>query len=132
MRGFGTEGIDGNMWTQKQLAEEIQKLAGGQELFYSQIQRQMKQIVYLTLKACMDLVIERKNSVELYGYDFMIDQDFNPWIIEINSSPSMDYSTRVTEVLVKEALTDAIKVLIDYGQCKKKKEARIDLSLIHI
>ena len=53
----------------------------------------MKKIVYLTLKACANIVSERKNSVELFGYDFMIDKFFDPWIIEINSSPSMDYST---------------------------------------
>jgi len=29
----------------------------------------------------------------MYGYDFMIDDLYNTWLIEINSSPSMEYST---------------------------------------
>lgn len=33
----------------------------------------MKLIVYLTLKSVIDLVDTRKNSVELFGYDFMLD-----------------------------------------------------------
>ena len=53
----------------------------------------MKNIVYLTLKSVLDIVDTRKNSVELFGYDFMLDENFNLWLIEINSSPSMDYST---------------------------------------
>lgn len=39
------------------------------------------------------MVENRKNSFEFLGYDFMIDEDLKVWLIEINSSPSMDLST---------------------------------------
>jgi D-alanine-D-alanine ligase-like ATP-grasp enzyme len=29
----------------------------------------------------------------MFGYDFMVDENYKVWLIEINSSPSMDYST---------------------------------------
>lgn len=41
----------------------------------------------------------------------MIDENLNPWLIEINMSPSMDYSTPVTKKLVKMVLSDTAKVL---------------------
>lgn len=44
---------------------------------------------------CQDLVEHRKKSWELYGYDFMVDDQYKPWLIEINSSPACDYSTKV-------------------------------------
>lgn len=44
----------------------------------------------------------------------MIDDEFNCWLIEVNSSPAMDYSTQVTEKLVKVCLEDILKVIIDY------------------
>ncbi len=53
----------------------------------------MKKIVVWSLQCVQDLVSERKHSCELFGYDFMIDDQCNPWLIEINSSPAMDYST---------------------------------------
>ena len=61
-----------------------------------------------------------KGSFELFGFDLMIDEDFNMWLIEVNSSPAMDYSTPVTERLVKIVLEDAIKVVVDYANAKQK------------
>ena len=58
---------------------------------------------------------------EMFGYDIMIDDDFNCWLIEVNSSPAMDYSTDVTERLVKMVLEDTVKVVIDYGLASAKK-----------
>lgn len=46
-----------------------------------------------SLESVQDMVENRKNSHELYGYDFMVDEQYNTWLIEINSSPAMDYST---------------------------------------
>jgi hypothetical protein len=45
----------------------------------------------------------------------MIDDLFNVWLIEINSSPAMDYSTKITTRLVKEAMRDTAKVIIDWN-----------------
>lgn len=58
-------------------------------------------------------VMNRQNSCELYGYDFMIDASWRPWLIEINSSPDFSYSTKVTERLVKACAPDVVKVLVD-------------------
>jgi len=36
------------------------------------------------------MVNNRKNSFEFFGYDFMVDDEFKVWLIEVNSSPSME------------------------------------------
>ena len=57
----------------------------------------------------------------------MIDEEFNCWLIEVNSSPAMDYSTKITEVLVKECLEDTCKIIIDYEIPKTAKaKAKVD------
>ena len=57
----------------------------------------------------------------------MIDNEFNAWLIEVNSSPAMDYSTYVTEKLVKQCLEDTVKVIVDYEEAKTaKKKAQVD------
>lgn len=39
----------------------------------------------------------------------MLDEDFNPWLLEINSSPSMAQTTRATKLLVERVLDDTLK-----------------------
>ena len=69
----------------------------------------------------------KKGCFELFGFDIMVDDEFNSWLIEVNSSPAMDYSTHVTERLVKMVLEDCIKVIVDYGNAKKK--SKVDTGL---
>ena len=53
--------------------------------------------------AARDSVVNDKTSVqhETFGYDFMVDTSFNVWLLEVNSSPSMEYSSPITERMVK-------------------------------
>ncbi|XP_046402221.1 uncharacterized protein LOC124168144 isoform X2 [Ischnura elegans] len=57
---------------------------------------------------------------EIFGADFMLTEDFRPWLIEINSCPCMASSTSVTARMCPQVLEDVIKVVVDR---REKKEA---------
>ncbi len=91
---------------------------------WENIQNQMKKIVYSTMQCVSDKVEGRNMSFEFYGFDFMVDEKQKVWLLEVNSSPDLSYSTSTTKELVKEVLTDLVKVVVDvegFGTKRKKR-----------
>jgi len=44
----------------------------------------------------------------------MLDEQLNVWLIEVNSSPAMDFSTPITEKLVTQLLgTELPRIILD-------------------
>ncbi|XP_025875502.2 protein monoglycylase TTLL8 isoform X2 [Vulpes vulpes] len=101
-----------NMWTSTRFREYLQKRGRG-TVWASVIYPSMKRAITNTMRVAQDHVEPRKNSFELYGADFILGRDFQPWLIEINSSPTMHASTPVTAQLCAQVQEDTIKVVVD-------------------
>jgi tubulin polyglutamylase TTLL1 len=55
-----------------------------------------------------------KHSFESYGYDFIVDNNLKPWLIEVNSSLSLK-TTTVNDFIMKNKLIDNIlSVILSY------------------
>lgn len=50
----------------------------------------------------------------------MIDDNYNTWLIEVNSSPTMEYSNKITKRLVKSVMRDTAKVICEWKDASKK------------
>ena len=105
----GTQ-IDGHMWPLKDFQEWLLHMKK-YNIWEEDILPKIKQIVIDSILCAQETIIPRKNTWELFGYDIMIDKDFKPWLIEINSSPACDYSTSVTELFVKASLPGILDVV---------------------
>jgi len=55
------------------------------------VRKQIDKQVIASTSCVQEGIKNRKNSFQVYGYDFMVDDDLNCWLIEINSSPAMSY-----------------------------------------
>ena len=57
--------------------------------------------------------LKRMHSMEIFGYDFMIDQKFRPWLIEVNTNPCLELSSPYLSSLIPAMVENALKISID-------------------
>lgn len=55
---------------------------------------------------------DRNNSFELYGFDILLDSHLEPWLIEVNGSPSMTANT-IKDRQFKVGLLDDTLTILD-------------------
>ena len=53
----------------------------------------MKELIELSLESVRRKLKITKSSFELFGYDFIIDNDMDPWLIEVNTNPCLEESS---------------------------------------
>ena len=75
----------------------------------------MKYICAVTLNTIKKKINpnRRKHCFELFGFDFFIDVDFNVWLIEVNTNPCLEESSKILEKLLPRMLDDLFKLTID-------------------
>ena len=55
----------------------------------------------------------RKNCFELFGYDFLIDEDFRIWLIEINTNPYVGTPNQYIGKLLPKMMDDLFSIVLD-------------------
>jgi tubulin polyglutamylase TTLL1 len=70
------------------------------------------QVIIGSLLSVQNVMFNDKHCFELYGYDILIDQNLKPWLIEINSSPSLSTTTKGDFILKKRLINDTIDIVI--------------------
>ncbi|RHY34358.1 hypothetical protein DYB32_000994 [Aphanomyces invadans] len=68
-------------------------------------------VIVKSLVAGEDSIPYQVNSFDLYGYDILLDDQYRPWLIEINSSPSMARENHLDYVIKDALLYDTMRVV---------------------
>ena len=55
----------------------------------------------------------KKHTFEILGYDFMIDEKLQPWLIEVNTNPCLEETSALLKSLLPRMIDDAFKLTID-------------------
>ena len=76
---------------------------------------QIKEIVSISMKSVKEQIDKNNNSYqfEIFGYDFMLDENFNLFLIEVNTNPGLEESSPWIQIIVPRMLDDALRLTID-------------------
>ena len=64
---------------------------------------------------------------ELFGYDFLIDEDFRIWLIEVNTNPYFGIANEYIADLLPKMIDDLLKLQVDPICPPKSVEERDNL-----
>lgn len=56
---------------------------------------------------------KRKNCFELFGFDFLVDEDFRTWLIEVNTNPYLGTPCSEMKRMVPEMINELLGITVD-------------------
>lgn len=98
-----------NMWSLSEFQNYLKEIGVNEDVWLKRIYEGMKKNVVASILSSLESIELTNNCFELYGCDFMITEDFDVFLIEINSCPDMSPSTSVTRKICGETFEDLVK-----------------------
>lgn len=82
---------------------------------YRDIVPQMKKLVSDTFRCAVGKIDPDRlhNTFELFGYDFMIDEQFRIHLIEVNTNPCLNCDCPLLSRIIPELLDNSFRVALD-------------------
>ena len=83
--------------------------------FRKDIFPEIVKIIGISAKAIKNKIniMNRKNCFEIFGYDFILDVNYRPFLLEINTNPGLEESSPLIKMLVPRMINDAFRLTID-------------------
>ena len=104
----------------KMSLQDFTKVINGQQPnldfdFLRDIFPQIQKLIADTFKAAFHKIDPTRlsNSFELFGYDFMLDEDFRLYLIEVNTNPCLEICCPLLARIIPELLDNTFKIVLD-------------------
>ena len=111
----------GNEISYQDFQDELDKKNSGKN-FMKDIYPKIVYIIRLAIGAGKSSInhLNRINCFEIFGCDFILDEKYKPYLLEINMNPGLEISSPLISKLVPRMVDDALKLTIDKKYYKDK------------
>lgn len=108
---------EGNKMSLQEWQEAINRDYPGSptDVVFGRIWPEVKRLTHISLAAAESHLKNTRapRSFELFGYDYMVDQDFVPYLIEVNTNPCLEFSAPMLEPLLTNLLENTFRIAVD-------------------
>ena len=83
--------------------------------FERDILTQIKKLTTDCFKATWGILdpYKRINSFEVFGFDFMLDEDFKVYLIEVNTNPCLELSCSLLSRIIPQMMDNSFRIAVD-------------------
>ena len=89
------------------------------EEYSVKVDKKIQEIMTLIFQVIKDKLDRKFGCFELFGFDFLLDDALNPYLIEINTNPAIYTDTQVQKDLLPKLVEDSVKMSLEvhtYGK----------------
>ena len=104
----------GNEISFKTFQEDLDQKNKGKN-FKKDIYPKILKIIAISANSCKNKIniLNRNNCFEIFGYDFILDENYDPFLLEVNTNPGLEESSPLIKMLVPRMIDDAFRLTID-------------------
>eukprot|EP00825_Cyclidium_porcatum_P008465 TRINITY_DN14215_c0_g1_i3.p2 TRINITY_DN14215_c0_g1~~TRINITY_DN14215_c0_g1_i3.p2 ORF type:complete len:335 (+),score=89.96 TRINITY_DN14215_c0_g1_i3:145-1149(+) len=114
-----------SIWSMKQFEEYLMKNHKKSVEDIENIYNQMKEIAKYTIKAGLPKLEKKIGYYELLGYDIMIDDNFKPHLLEINTNPALFLDTIPQKEIIPIVVNKALDIVLYLNEDSQKIGDRV-------
>mmetsp|Transcript_6459 Transcript_6459/g.15704 ORF Transcript_6459/g.15704 Transcript_6459/m.15704 type:complete len:1394 (+) Transcript_6459:99-4280(+) len=102
---------EGAVLSVSDFSEFLQEITGEPEYWQDVLRPRLKDIILHCLNSVRDKMVQRTNSFELYGFDFLISEDLAPWLLEVNLSPACESRTPWMSTMLERMASQLVDIV---------------------
>lgn len=83
--------------------------------FIEEVGSKIKDIVTDTIKCAVPKIMKKMHchTFEVFGYDFLLDENLKPWLLEVNTNPCLEISSSHLARIIPSMLDNAFQLTLD-------------------
>ena len=83
------------------------------EMLESRYKTDIEKMIIESFKSVKGQIQCQKHTFELLGYDFILDEDLNTYLIEVNTNPCLEESNELLRKLLPRMIDDTLNIVLD-------------------